>query len=140
MTAMYNDTNQRDFARGLRNNMTGAERRLWSVLRCRQLKGFKFRRQAAIGKYIVDFVSFDTKLVIELDGGQHNETSNKEYDSARSAWLKKQGFSVLRFWNHEIFENQDDIADVIWKALVEVDPTVAQPPSPALPTEGRGPD
>jgi very-short-patch-repair endonuclease len=70
---MYRDANQRDFARNLRNNCTDEERRLWNALRAQQLKGYKFRRQAAIGEYIVDFVSFSCKVVIELDGGQHND-------------------------------------------------------------------
>jgi very-short-patch-repair endonuclease len=137
---MYTDKNQRDFARQLRTNMTDAERWLWGMLRCRQLQGFKFRRQAAIGKFVVDFVCFDSKLIIELDGGQHNDTAVKNYDAARTDWLMSQGFRVIRFWNHDIFESEDSVAEVIWTALGNPEPTVAQPPSPALPTEGRESD
>jgi very-short-patch-repair endonuclease len=112
--------------------MTDAERRLSSTLRCEQLKGFKFRRQAAIGPYIADFVCFSERLIIELDGGQHNEEGKRQYDSDRSEWLRLEGFRVLRFWNNEVFENLDGIIDVIWAALNE-----GTAPSPALPTRGR---
>ena len=129
---------QREFARDLRHNMTDAERRLWSALRCEQLQGYKFRRQAAIGPYIADFVCFSAKVVIELDGGQHNEDEKKLYDANRSAWLEAQGFRVLRFWNHHVFENLEGIAEVIWRALQEHAQLVEPPPpSPALPTRGR---
>jgi very-short-patch-repair endonuclease len=134
---MYRDTEQRDFARHLRNNSTDAERRLWLLLRSQQLTGFKFRRQAAIENYIVDFVCFSKKLIIELDGGQHNETSLKEYDEARTQWLESRGFRILRFWNHDVCQNEDGIVEVIWRALSEPMPTQVSPPSPALPAEGR---
>jgi len=132
---MYHNADQREFARHLRTNMTDAERRLWSVLRCEQLKGFKFRRQAAIGPFIADFVCFRAKLVIELDGGQHNEELNRAYDDQRSAWLQAEGFRVLRFWNHHVFENLEGIGEVIWTALQEQLGVLS--PSPALPTRGR---
>jgi very-short-patch-repair endonuclease len=134
---MYRDQDQRDFARHLRTNMTDAERRLWSVLRMKQIKGFKFRRQAAIGAYVADFVCFPAKLTIELDGGQHNEATTKGYDEERSTWLRSQGFRVLRFWNHDVFESLDAVAQVIWNALTEIEPTPPHPPSPTLPAEGR---
>jgi very-short-patch-repair endonuclease len=105
----------RDFARQLRKNMTDAEQRLWSELRYRQLGGWKFRRQAPIGSYIADFVCFERKLIIELDGGQHAERA--EYDERRSEWLASQGFRVLRFWNHQVFEETESIKEWIWQAL-----------------------
>jgi very-short-patch-repair endonuclease len=135
---MPHDRNQRDFARNLRTNSTDAERRLWSILRCEQLKGYKFRRQAAIGDYVVDFVCFSHDLVIELDGGQHSAESARRYDLLRTAWLESQGFRVLRYWNHQVFENLDGIADVVWRALSEAEQRKGvTPPSPALPTGGR---
>jgi very-short-patch-repair endonuclease len=137
---MYCNAEQRDFARKLRNNMTDAERQLWRVLRCQQLKGFKFRRQAAIDKYIVHFVCFSNKLVIELDGGQHNEALAIEYDRIRTQWLTSRGFRVLRIWNHDVFENVDGIVDVIWRALQDVAAAAISPPSSALPAEGREPE
>jgi very-short-patch-repair endonuclease len=117
--------------------MTDAERRLWSVLRLQQLKNLKFRRQAAIGKFVVDFVCFDRKRIIELDGGQHNDVSVKLYDNTRTAWLESQGFRVLRFWNHDVFENAEVIADAIWNAMGDAAPAQAPPPTPTHPTQGR---
>ncbi|HEX5471713.1 MAG TPA: endonuclease domain-containing protein [Lacipirellulaceae bacterium] len=134
---MYEDRNQRDFARALHNNMTDAGRRLWSLLRSQQLKGLKFRRQAAMGRFVVDFVCFSQKLIIELDGGQHNESSVKEYDDQRTIWLESQGFRVLRIWNHDVFENPDGVVDLIWHALSVFDQLASRTPSSTLPTEGR---
>ena len=74
-------------ARELRANMTDVERWLWSQLRSRQFGSYKFRRQQPIGPYVVDFVCFEKKVVIELDGGQHNEAEQASYDSARTEWL-----------------------------------------------------
>jgi very-short-patch-repair endonuclease len=105
----------RDLARHLRRNMTDAEKHLWRLLRCRQLDGHKFRRQAPVGHYILDFVCYSAKLVIELDGGQHAEQA--EEDARRTAWLASQGFRVLRFWNNEVFENSAGILEVVCRAL-----------------------
>jgi very-short-patch-repair endonuclease len=96
--------------------MTDAERHLWRHLCRRQVADAKFRRQACIGRYIVDFVYFEKKLVIELDGGQHTE--QVEYDEQRTSWLNSQGFRVLRFWNHEVFEDVDSVLEVIWDTLM----------------------
>jgi len=106
-----------NFARELRKNMTDAERRLWSALRRRELGGWKFRRQAPVGPYIiVDFVCFEKKVVIELDGGQHAE-QQKAYDAVRTRWLTTEGFSIVRFWNHQVFEELDDVLEAIWHTL-----------------------
>lgn len=86
------DTNR---ARHLRNNPTDAESILWGHLRLRQVGGYKFRRQRPIGPYFVDFVCLEKRVVIEVDGGQHYE--QRSYDHRRDAWLKKEGFRVLRF-------------------------------------------
>jgi very-short-patch-repair endonuclease len=101
------------FAQQLRRNMTDAERTLWQHLRQRQVEGIKFRRQAPIGKYIVDFVCHQVKVIIELDGGQHNDEKNIQYDEARSQWLNSQGYFVQRYWNNEVFENIDGIVESI---------------------------
>ena len=95
--------------------MTDAERLLWQRLRKRQLAEVKFRRQAPIGKYIVDFASFEKKLIVELDGGQH--TLQRDYDSTRTKWLESEGFQVLRFWNYQVFEDIDTVLEVIWNAV-----------------------
>ena len=107
-----------DYARELRKNMTDAERRLWTALRRRQHGGWKFRRQAPVGNYIVDFVSFEKKVIVELDGGQHAE--RQEYDQKRTQWLAGQGFSLIRFWNHEVFEELDDVLEAIGQLLRDV--------------------
>jgi len=102
-------------ARELRKNLTDAERALWRCLRLRQFDGNKFRRQQHIGKYIVDFVCLEKKLIIEVDGSQHSEQT--DYDSMRDAWLKKQGFCVLRFWDNQVFNEIDGVKEMIIEAL-----------------------
>jgi len=100
-----------EFARDLRRNMTEAERVLWSRIRDGQIYGARFRRQAPIGRYIVDFVWFTGKLVVELDGGQHAE--NQIADQSRTDWLASEGFEVMRFWNHEVLQDLDSVVQAI---------------------------
>jgi len=104
---------QRKFARDLRRNMTNAERLLWRHLRAYRLCGNKFRRQQPIGPYIVDFVHFGARLIVECDGGQHNESVG---DRRRDAWLQQQGFRILRFWNHEILNETESVLTAIHNA------------------------
>ena len=118
---------QRDFARHLRRYMTETEQRLWHHLRAHRFDGHKFRRQQPIGPYIVDFVHFGTRLVVEADGGQHNESRS---DAVCDAWLQQQGFQVLRLWNHDILDSPDAVMDMIWRAL---DERRCLPPVPPLP-------
>jgi very-short-patch-repair endonuclease len=90
----------RDRARDLRKHSTDAERILWSKLRNRRFGGFKFRRQVILGNYCVDFVCFEMRLVIELDGSQHAEPNHIQHDAERTGWLESQGsegFRILRF-------------------------------------------
>ena len=105
-------------ARGLRRASTEAEKLLWQKLRARQLGGAKFRRQTPIGPYIVDFVSFEHRLVVEIDGGQHNMPQGRQHDLERTAWLKAQGFRVLRFWNNQVLTN---IKGVLERTLQELE-------------------
>jgi very-short-patch-repair endonuclease len=98
-------------ARRLRSDMTEAEKRIWYLLRRRQFGGLNFRRQVPIDPYIVDFACLTKRLVIELDGGQHDARSAQ--DAARTAWLEAQGYRVLRFWNNEVFENLDAVLRAI---------------------------
>jgi very-short-patch-repair endonuclease len=95
--------------------MSGAESRLWYLLRRKQLGGIRFRRQQPIGPYIVDFVCLKKRIVIEFDGASHSETQG--YDDARTAWLQVKGFRVLRFWNNDVLGNQDGVIEVILDAL-----------------------
>src|SRR5689334_10195341 len=98
-------------ARRLRGNMTDVEKRLWYLLRRGQFEGVKFRRQVPIGPYIVDFASLSQRLVVELDGGQHD--SQREKDARRTAYLEAEGYRVMRFWNNEVLENLDFVLATI---------------------------
>ncbi|MGH7887599.1 MAG: endonuclease domain-containing protein [Candidatus Binatia bacterium] len=102
-------------ARALRRNPTDAEKFLWRGLRFWQIDGYKFRRQQPLGRYIVDFICFEKKLIIEIDGGQHAE--QVKYDAERDAWLCAQGFSVLRFWNNDVLQNINGVKESILSKL-----------------------
>jgi len=117
--------------RRLRANMTDAEQRLWRALRRKQISGFKFRRQHPFGDYIIDFVCLETMLAIEVDGGQHN--AQRAEDSARTEYLTRAGFRVLRFWNNEVLSDIESVTTVIWHAMQERNPT----PIPAFPLKGK---
>jgi very-short-patch-repair endonuclease len=106
-----------EFARKLRREQTDVERKLWYALRDRRFHAFKFRRQQPIGPYIVDFVCFEAKLVIELDGDQHGAATDEAYDCARTERLAADGFRVVRFWNHELNDNFDGVLEGIERAL-----------------------
>ncbi|QXE90253.1 endonuclease domain-containing protein [Geomonas subterranea] len=116
-------------ARALRNDCTDAEATLWRYLKHNQLEGVKFRRQQPIEQYIVDFVSFSKKLIVELDGGQHQD--QRSYDARRDACLSKNGFTVLRFWDHEIFENMEGVLEAIRTHCLKQLPTPPDPPTPS---------
>src|SRR5690606_34443716 len=104
-----------------RRNMTDVERRLWARLRNAAL-GYEFRRQHKLGAYIVDFVCLERRLVIEVDGGQHNLDPGLQRDQRRTAWLENDGYKVLRFWNNEVLAATDDVIETIWHVLREVRP------------------
>ena len=108
-----------DIARRLRKNSTDTERYLWRYLRNRQVEGVKFRRQQQLGKYIVDFVNLENKVVIEVDGGQHSDNSS---DKIRDEWLRAEGYKVLRFWDNEISNNLEGVLESIRAALLTPHP------------------
>jgi very-short-patch-repair endonuclease len=114
-------------ARALRGNMTDAEKRIWFRLRAHRFDGASFRRQFPIGAYVVDFVCLESRLIVEIDGGQHSENQK---DTARDAWLRSQGFRVLRFWNHDVLSNTEGVLEQIAKATQDA------PPSLTLPRKG----
>jgi very-short-patch-repair endonuclease len=99
-------------ARTLRHDSTNVEMRLWQKLRNRQL-GADFRRQHPAGSFVLDFYCPALRLVIELDGGQHNEPRHIAYDNARDHWLAERGVSLLRFWNSDITQNLRGVLEVI---------------------------
>ncbi len=102
-------------AHALRRNQTDAERKLWSALRNHGVDGIHFRRQHAIGNFIVDFCAPQAKLIIEVDGGQHLE--QERYDTERSAFLLAKGYLVLRFWNDDVLNNMNEVWITIIEAL-----------------------
>ena len=121
-------------ARHLRRDMTPAEKLLWSHLRGRRLEGFKFKRQEWVGPYVADFYCWEAKLIVEVDGSQHQERSG--YDAARDAWLSKQGIEVLRFWNNEVLGATEAVLTATRAVLLKRVPSPSRrlqrraPPSP----------
>ena len=105
------------FAKRLRKHSTKAEALLWSRLRARQIEGIKFRRQQPIENFIVDFVSFEKRIVIELDGGQHSVNNKK--DKKRDKFLTNNGYKVLRFWDNEVFDNIEGVLEVIMRECLK---------------------
>jgi very-short-patch-repair endonuclease len=97
-------------ARALRRLATEPEKALWQLLRDRRLQGVKFRRQVPIGRYIVDFLCIEHHLVIEADGSQHAESA---HDQKRDAWLREEGYVVLRFWNDAVLKERQSVLDTI---------------------------
>ena len=112
----------------MRREPTPAEHRLWQILRAKRLAGYKFKRQLSVDHYIVDFACLQHRLIIEADGGQHSDSGS---DRRRDIYLRAQGFRVLRFWNSDIFENEEGVLGRILEVL--------QPPLPTpSPAKGRG--
>ena len=101
----------------LRQNSTDAEKILWGVLRNNQIHNLHFKRQKPIGKYIVDFVCLKGKIIIELDGGQHNEPQNITHDNERTTYLNSLGYKVIRIWNNELFENFEGVKEYLYNTL-----------------------
>ena len=110
-------------AKQLRKNSTDAERTLWKHLRAYQVNRHKFRRQQPIGPYIVDFVCFEQKLIIEVDGGQHARPDEAEYDEARTEWMESQGFHLLRFWNNQVLREIGPLKQAVLNAREAVHPS-----------------
>ncbi len=106
-----------DFARKLRREQTNVERKLWLALRGRRFHGFKFRRQQPAGPYIADFLSFEARLIVELDGDQHGTAHGMSYDQARTEKLEADGFRVVRFPNHEIKDIFDGVLEAIERCI-----------------------
>jgi len=101
--------------------MTEAEKRIWYRIRNKQL-GAKFRRQQPVGKYVVDSICFEKKLIIEVDGGEHFESDR---DEIRDEWVQNQGYKVLRFWNNDVLKNTDGVIHML---IEEITPSPLSPP------------
>jgi very-short-patch-repair endonuclease len=140
-------------ARNLRRNMTDAERRVWRILRLRQMDDHKFRRQVPLGRYIADFVCHDARLIVEIDGGQHDPSSLGEIE--RTRFLESEGYRILRFWNNEVLTNLDGVYSTIaaeldrilkpspameegWEGVSSLTESDRITPTPALPHDGGG--
>ena len=106
-------------ARQLRSRLTDAERVLWRRLRLRQIDGHKFRRQHAIGPFIVDFACVEQKIIVEVDGGQHSD-ARVTYDRDRTEWLRTKGYTVLRFWNNDIMRDVESVLEAIRQTLQDL--------------------
>jgi very-short-patch-repair endonuclease len=104
-------------ARELRANQTDAERKLWRSLRLLKTEGFHFRRQVPIDSFIVDFACLSARLVIEIDGGQHNMTPGRLGDEARDAHLRRRGFTIVRFWNNDVMANPEGVIEMVRREL-----------------------
>jgi very-short-patch-repair endonuclease len=113
-----------EFARRVRRHQTDAERVLWFRLRDRRLAGLKFKRQVPIDRYIVDFLCAERKLIVEIDGGQHDQ--RRERDSGRTATLEAMGYLVLRFWNNEVLQNMNGVLE----AILSTGLPISEPPHP----------
>ena len=133
---------QTERARDLRRRQTDAERVLWAYLRSKRMHGLKFRRQQPLGPYVVDFVSFERRLVVEVDGGHHSEPEVRAADTERTQWLERNGFRVLRFWNNEVLGNLEGVWEQISRAVESGQSPSPQPPyrstGQALSRRGRG--
>ncbi len=116
---------KRDRARELRRNMTLAERKLWNILCRRQLEGFRFRRQHPVGPYIADFACLDAHLIAEADGGLHMDSVG---DASRDAFLRREGFHILRFWNNEAMANLEGVRALILRRCMDVRSHPGLPP------------
>ena len=103
------------FAKSLRKRTTDTEQLLWRHLRAKHFGGLKFRRQEPIGTYIVDFVCFEKKIIVELDGGQHAQPEEMQNDSMRDQWFEAQRYKVLRFWDNEVLTNTQGVLEMISK-------------------------
>ena len=117
-------------AKELRKNCTDVEKIMWELLRAKRFCDLKFKRQQPIGNYIVDFVCFEKKLIIELDGGQHNENQNKIKDDNRTKYLENLGYKVIRFWNNDVIENLEGCVEYIFNNLIDLNENCGTVPSP----------
>jgi very-short-patch-repair endonuclease len=126
-------------ARKLRKDSTWAERRLWRLLRCRRLAGYKFRRQYHEGRYYLDFFCFEAKLAVELDGSGHGFPAQQQHDAQRDAFFAARGIMTKRIWNHQLAKADDrqNIVENLWRLLQK---RLPHPENVALPPARREPD
>ena len=119
------DPTKRAFAKNLRGNSTDAEKRLWSLLRGNRLNGLKFKRQVPLDGYILDFVCFEERLIVEIDGSQH---SGSVSDTVRDAHFREAGFRTVRFWNVDVLQNLEGVRTRLVNILSGLHDCTAAPP------------
>ena len=112
---LYNNSIAKTRRRELRKNQTNAEKKIWSILRNKQMGGLKFFRQYSVGPYILDFYCPKRKYAVELDGSQHGEELQQQHDIQRTQYLAQQKICVLRFWNNEVLTNLEGV----WQKINE---------------------
>jgi very-short-patch-repair endonuclease len=123
-------------ARQLRARMTDAERKLWFALKDRRFAAFKFRRQVPVGPYIADFLCFESRLIVEVDGGQHADSA---HDVERDNWLAQNEFHLLRFWNNDVLQNLEGVLTVLAEQLERTPhPSSRLRETPPSPARGEG--
>jgi very-short-patch-repair endonuclease len=123
-------------ARQLRARMTDAERKLWFALKDRRFAAFKFRRQVPVGPYIADFLCFEKRLIVEVDGGQHADSVS---DAERDNWLAQNEFQLLRFWNSDVLQNLEGVLTSLSKLLDRAPhPSSRLRETPPSPARGEG--
>jgi very-short-patch-repair endonuclease len=112
---LFNKLETKDLRRKLRKNLTKEERKIWNLVRNRKIINLKFFRQYGIGKYILDFYCPQIHLCLEIDGGQHSEAEDKDYDKKRTRYLQSVKIKVIRFWNNEVNQNMDGVYQKIYE-------------------------
>ena len=117
MKRLVKDVRTLERARRLRREMSDEERVLWMLLRDRRFADFKFRRQVPLGDFVVDFVCFGSKLILELDGSQHAAPEQAKFDAERTQYLEAAGFRVARIWCGDLFKDREGAMELIWNAL-----------------------
>jgi very-short-patch-repair endonuclease len=127
---------QRHRAKHLRRAMTRAEILLWRYLKAHHLDGLAFRRQAPVGRYVVDFMCHSARIIVELDGETHDFDARQQHDAVRDAWLASRGFHVLRFTNEQLLSSLEGVLTVIRETAATR--TRSAPPSLSLPRMGGG--
>ena len=114
---MYYNSKNINLAKEMRSNLTKEELKFWCIVRAKNFYGYKFKRQVLIGDYIVDFLCPEKNLVVEIDGGQHNEGNNVESDRKRTMYLENNGYKIIRFWNNEVWENIEGVCQKLKDVL-----------------------
>jgi very-short-patch-repair endonuclease len=132
-------TRLRRYARGMRRTSTSAEEAMWRILRARALSGYKFRRQAPVENFILDFVCFERRVIVEIDGSQH---TNSHRDAARDKLLSEAGFETIRYWNDDVLTRPALVLEDLLARLAEEkgnpSPRSGLRPEPPSPTRGEG--